>query len=106
MSAVVGTWHNTNPSGRVMRLAVDDGGMLHAEWGSVPIRVYAEALGSDEAMAFSARYLLPDLDVRVQANVKGGVLVVAYFTRFLDGSGRSPYFRREFYWRDAGKGTP
>jgi len=29
----------------------------------------------------------------VQANVKGGVLVVAYFGRGI--------FRREFYWREA-----
>ena len=103
---LLGTWHNTNPRGRVMRLEVGEDGTLHAEWGVVPIHLYADSLGSHEAMAFSARFELPDLDVRVQANVKGGVLVVAYFTRFLDASGRSPYFRREFYWRDAVKGTP
>ena len=98
---MTGTWRNTNARGRVPLLVLDEGHRLTSDFGTAQAEVYAESLGSDEVMAFSARYAREDLDVRVQANVKGGVLVVAYFTKFLDGSGRAPYFHREFYWREA-----
>jgi hypothetical protein len=40
------------------------------------------------------------LDVRLQANIKAGVLVIAFLTRFHDGE-RSNVFTREFYYRSA-----
>jgi len=79
----VNTWNNTNPRGHVMRLIVGDDTLTIPDWGTVPIERY------EPDHAFSARFD----DFRVQANVKGGVLVVAYFGRGI--------FRREFYWREA-----
>ncbi len=76
-------WNNTNPNGQVMQLIVGDDTLTIPDWGTVPLQRY------EPDRAFSARFD----DVRVQANVKGGVLVVAYFGRGL--------FRREFYWREA-----
>ncbi|HEX2123762.1 MAG TPA: hypothetical protein VHL59_19205 [Thermoanaerobaculia bacterium] len=99
-SILTGTWHNTNARGRVSRITIDGDTIETPEWGRAAARLYGESLCSDEASAFSARFTRDDVDVRLQANIKGGVLVVAYFTRFLDASGGSPYFCREFYWRE------
>ena len=52
-----------------------------------------------EALAFEATYDHGFLEVHLQANVKAGVLVVASLNRFVDDSGRSSYFTREFYYR-------
>ncbi len=52
-----------------------------------------------QAAAFSAVYDFGFEEVRLQANVKLGVLVVASFNRFRDESGRSNYFGREFFYR-------
>ncbi|MEK6372207.1 MAG: hypothetical protein AABO58_05875 [Acidobacteriota bacterium] len=78
------TWNNTNPQGHVMRLIVGVDTLTIPDWGTVPLERY------EPDHAFSARFD----DFRVQANVKGGVLVVAYFGRGI--------FRREFYWRSNG----
>ncbi|HET9867314.1 MAG TPA: hypothetical protein VFQ06_08490, partial [Nitrospira sp.] len=37
----------------------------------------------------------------LQANTKAGVLVVVGLVEFRDGSGRSNFFDREFYYRSA-----
>ena len=66
-----------------MRLIVGDDALTIPDWGTVPLERY------EPDHAFSAQFD----GIRVQANVKGGVLVVAYFGRGL--------FRREFYWREA-----
>lgn len=69
------------------------------DWGFVDAPVFAAALDDGEAMAFSCVFDLGYADVHMQANLKGGVLVVATFNRFKDASGRSSYFMREFYYR-------
>ena len=69
------------------------------DWGRVPARPYATEAGTTEALAFEATYDHGFLEVRLQANVKAGVLVVASLNRFVDDSGRSSYFFREFYYR-------
>ena len=51
------------------------------------------------AGAFSAMFELTEKRVRLQANVKAGVLVVVVLTEFLDTSGRSNFFDREFFHR-------
>jgi hypothetical protein len=109
-----GSWRNTNAASRgipridVARrepvaghepLAVQVWGAGDHDWGSVSASVFTDAIDSRNAMAFSARFDLGYADVHMQANIKGGVLVVATFNRFKDDSGRSSYFTREFYWR-------
>lgn len=107
VSALTGAWHNTNTASRgIVRFTIAasaDG--VHVQsfglspWPSVPAAVFGDRLDTREAMAFSAVVDLGYYDVHVQANIKGGVLVVATFNRFKDGSGRSSYFTREFYYR-------
>jgi hypothetical protein len=111
-SEMFGEWVNTNPdSSGIARLRVDGDGPDRAnlrvwgaathpiEWGPAPADLFALSSQSALAKAFSARYQWPGLAVKLQANIKQGVLVVASFTEFSDGSGRSNYFHREFFYR-------
>jgi hypothetical protein len=109
---LLGTWINTNPRARGMAriiLAASGGrftvrvlganGASPIDWGEVPAAAFAHDAGSREAMAFAAAYDLGFLRADLQANVKQGVLVVASFNEFTDGSGRCSYFTREFFYR-------
>ena len=107
-AALEGSWRNTNAASRgIPRIDIKRGDplMIHVwgaggyYWGSVPAQVFTDVIASREAMAFSATFDLGYADVHMQANIKGGVLVVATFNRLKDDSGRSSYFTREFYWR-------
>jgi hypothetical protein len=106
-SALTGTWINTNAASRgVLRLdiAVDEDALrvTAGSWGNAPAHAYAvDGFDSREALAFNCTFTLADRDIRLQANIKAGVLVIAFLTRFRDNSGRSNYFVREFYYRSA-----
>lgn len=112
-SALLGLWRNTNKaSSGVTTVEITERGEgvgIHAyasgksgplDWGKVPGSVYAKDCYSSDAMAFRAAFALPGIRYHFQANVKQGVLVIAYFTEFADGSGRSNYFSREFYYKE------
>lgn len=109
---LVGSWSNTNPEGRgFVRLDVESrGGELRVrtfgagspqpvDWGQIAAAAFAKEPAARTATAFSAFYDLGFLRAHLQANVKQGVLVVASFNEFRDGSGRSSYFTREFFFR-------
>ena len=114
LGVLLGDWHNTNAEGGIARIvcrAGDDGridvqcwGRSGADgmkdWGTVAARTYSFSFESRQAGAFNAVFDLGgEEEVRVQANVKAGVLVVASFNRILDRSGRTSYFDREFFHR-------
>jgi hypothetical protein len=112
LSVLLGEWLNTNAAGSIARIvcqATGDGRMTVAcegrsvpeprPWGRVDAPVYAFTFESREAGAFSAVFDLDFMEIRLQANVKSGVLVVASFNHFRDDSGRSNYFDREFFYR-------
>jgi hypothetical protein len=112
LALLAGEWLNTNANGTIARivcqptvdgrLAVTSEGRCTPEpcrWGTVDAPVFAFTFDSPEAGAFSAVYDLGFMEVRLQANVKSGVLVVASFNHFRDDSGRSNYFDREFFYR-------
>lgn len=112
-SALVGRWQNTNRASQgVATVEVMDRGELvgiraygvgesgNVDWEEVPGRVYAKDCSSLDAMAFSAAFSSQGIRCHLQANIKQGVLVIAYFTEFQDGSGRSNYFSREFYYKE------
>jgi hypothetical protein len=42
------------------------------------------------------------MSLHLQANMSLGLLIIASFNMFKDGSGRSDYFCREFYRRETG----
>ena len=108
LSILLGDWRNTNASGGITRIVCEpagDGRMtIHCysnirDWGVAVAPVFAFTFDGKQAAAFSAAYDFGFEEVRLQANVKSGVLVVATFNRFRDESGRSNYFDREFFYR-------
>lgn len=110
LSVLTGDWRNTNPAAGIERIvctADKDGRLIvHCsssvrDWGTVIAPVYGFEFDSDKAGAFLAVYDFGFEEVRMQANVKLGVLVVATFNAFRDDSGRSNYFNREFFYRIA-----
>ena len=111
-SALLGTWANTNANGSVATITIRDAedGRLWIEatgrlregtrdWGRVEGHAYAFNFDDRAAGAFDAVWDLGFMEVRMQANVKLGVLVVVTLNHFRDESGRSSYFDREFYHR-------
>lgn len=107
LSVLLGDWRNTNAQGGIARIvcAPADNGRISVhcwganDWGVVEAPVFAFTFDSQEAGAFAAVFQLPFMEIRLQANVKAGVLVVATFNAFRDESGRSNYFNREFFYR-------
>lgn len=106
-----GIWLNTNTASRgivkvvveargkdliVRAFGADDAAPL--DWGEVEAEhIYASGLFSDMAAGFSAWYHFEFSDTHLQANWNQGLLVLASFTTFKDGSKRSNYFSREFF---------
>ena len=105
LSALTGTWKNTNAASRgVVRLDIAAGDALRItanDWDATTAHAYsADGFESRHALAFNGTFKLADSEVRLQANIKAGVLVIAFLTRFHDGD-RSNVFTREFYYRSA-----
>ena len=105
---LLGDWRNTNANGGIARIVCEPAGegrlRVHCssavqDWGVVEAPAFAFTFDAKQAGAFSAVFDLGFEEVRLQANVKSGVLVVATFNRFKDDSGRSNYFEREFFYR-------
>jgi hypothetical protein len=108
VSALTGTWKNTNTASRgVVRLDVAaEGNALRVTavagepWGSTIANPYSvDGFECREALAFNCAFNLKVLDVRLQANIKAGVLVIAFLTRFHGENASSKVFTREFYYR-------
>lgn len=71
------------------------------DWGQVRAEsLFANGILSPTASAFIARFSFDDLETELQANANLGLLVVACYHRFTDGSGRADLFTREFFWRE------
>jgi hypothetical protein len=112
-SPVVGDWSNTNlstpgiarvlVSGRGDSLSIQvfaSSGPTPREWGEADVEVvYSNGVAAQAAMAFVASYDFGYLEVRLEANLSLGLLVVATFNTFKDGSGRFNCFGREFFYR-------
>ena len=110
-SAMVRSWANTNPVTRgIAGLKVRSAqGKLWIsvqgkatdspfDWGEVEVEaVYAENATSARGIAFVARYDFGFLETLLEGNVNSGLLVLASFHTFRDGSNRANYFSREFF---------
>ena len=113
LAPLCGVWVNTNKETRGIEkvLIRQSGGQLlvriiavgaaePVDWGEIRARaVYAKDAGSRTPMAFEALYEFDSVESLLQANLSLGLLVVAGLNTFKDGSGRSNYFSREFYYR-------
>lgn len=110
---VLGKWRNTNGGTRgIARLELinETGGVRlrvfgactpePCDWGDTDATVYSETPDSPVVAAFAAVYDFGFMEVQLYTYVVKGVLVVASFTRFKDGSGRQNYFFKEFLYRE------
>ena len=106
---LAGTWLNTNRNsdGIVRVIASADDGKLWLnvigteDWGRTPAEVFFERNDEGLEHPFTATYDLGFMEVVLQGFLRQGVLVILTFTRFKDGSARSNYFSKEFFYRAA-----
>jgi len=110
-STMVRSWANTNPFSEgiasVHLRAVGEKLWVTVEgaakgspvnWGEVAVEaIYAENAASTRGMAFVARYHFDFLETLLEGNINSGLLVLAAFHTFRDGSCRANYFSREFF---------
>jgi hypothetical protein len=113
LDALPGIWLNTNyDSGGIIKVVISIQGTVlkvrvfgaadpsPCDWGEVDAEyIYANNISSQTAAGFTARYRFDHAEINLQANWNQGLLVLASFTSFKDGSGRSNYFSREFFHR-------
>jgi len=111
LSPLVGNWVNTEPNTsylvRVI-LTEQDGRLAFRgyganepgpiDWGEVEAVPYAAGT-SLMAGGFHSFYNLDGIETHLVANQKLGILVIQSYTRYLDGSGRTSHFGREFFHR-------
>jgi hypothetical protein len=114
LDSLPGTWLNTDSGTRgiVKVVTAVNGSELTVrtfgagdpdliDWGEVEADyIYALSLSSHVAAGFTARYRFDFAEIHLQANWNQGLLVLASFTSFKDGSGRSNYFSRDFFHRN------
>jgi hypothetical protein len=112
-SLFLGRWRSTNPrttglaeatftavpGGVELRVsgAGESGGRV--DWGPTRAHFLVDGPGGSELTKVHAFYEFNFMDIVMHGWVKRGVLVLAVFSRFRDGSGRSNHFDREFFYR-------
>jgi hypothetical protein len=115
-SGFLGHWRNTNPqSSRIRELTIQaaEGAFTIQIWGAVgDARVdwgvrRAQAFACIEENAVPAASLFATYDfgfmtMELQLRLNKGILPLMSFSRFRDDSGRSNYYTREFFYRNAG----
>lgn len=108
LSALVGTWINSNPethSVAVVR-ATESNGKLKlqvtamgsdgfVDWGKTEAEVFAATPDSKAAAGFTCRYEFEHGETRFQGMIMKGLLVLAQFHLFSDD--RECYFLREYF---------
>jgi hypothetical protein len=108
-----GTWLNTsNDSGGIIKVIITlqdsklrlrvfgAAGSGSRDWGEVEAEyLFANNISSQAAAGLTAWYHLDHADIHLQANWNQGLLVLASFTSFKNGSKRFNCFSREFFHR-------
>lgn len=111
LDSLPGVWLNTDSGTRGIAKVITavDGSKLSVrvfgagdpdliDWGEVEAEyIYANSLSSHVAAGFVASYRFEFAEIHLQANWNQGLLVLASFTSFRDGSSRSNYFSRDFF---------
>lgn len=113
---LVGTWVNSNPeTNGIARMTVSESGgklSLRAyavgpegliDWGETGVTVYAASASSLGGAGFACEYDFGFAETKLQGMIMKGLLVLAQFHKFKDGSGRAGYFVREYYALDHGR---
>jgi hypothetical protein len=111
LSPFLGSWRNTYRDSKGIRRFIlarqGDRNLLRVwgvgrdeVWGAVPVVPHAPHVASRQPAGFLARYDFGSSEVTLAVNENKGLLVVAAFTTFRDGSARSSYLTREFFYRE------
>ena len=114
ISDVVGRWKNVRQGtqmietvileaeGKAIYMTVWGTGETEAiEWGKQQCHVYYENANSDVIAGLTVTYDAGFMENQFSCNVKKGVLVIQFFSRFKDNSPRQDYYEREFFTRVA-----
>ena len=109
LSALVGTWINSNPDTHSVALVKASGanGKLSVQvsavgaeglidWGPVNADVFAATPQSHGGAGFTCRYVFDHGETRLQGMIMKGLLVLAQFHLFNDDE-RESYFLREYF---------
>lgn len=111
---LVGRWANTNPDTRgVAEVYIERSGERFSvrafgvgadgpiEWPATEARVMAnlEEEAGQRVVALATVFVFDFMRAETYIRVNKGVLVIVLYVTFLDGSGRSDYVNREFYYR-------
>ena len=111
-SSLLGEWFNTKADTIYIKKAIlsdrngslivniygaSDGDLI--DWGEAEAIPYAAGASSLVAAGFHALYSLDGIETLLVSNHKLGIIVIQSYTRYLDGSGRSRHFGREFFHR-------
>lgn len=112
LTPLVGTWFATNKVATgVTRLQVrqQDGSLFvriggvdagePVDWGEVEAQPYAANATSTSGPAFTATFDLGCLITVVAGRVSDGTITLDTFNTFVDSSGRSNHFSRDFFHR-------
>jgi hypothetical protein len=109
-SGLTGDWLNSNPeTNGIARMSITEaGGKLSLrvygvgpegliDWGDADVLVFASSPSSKVASGFTSLYDLGFVETRLQAMILKGLIVLAQFHHFKDGSRRADYFVREYF---------
>lgn len=115
-AGMLGMWVNANPetTGIARFVVADEGGGLKLrvyavgpdgllDWGEAEATPYAASPASGAAVGFACTYDFGFAEARLLAMIMKGLVVLAQFHRFKDGSGRAPYFVREYFALEHGR---
>ena len=69
------------------------------DWGKVAVIPHASGVDSHDPAGFLAVYDFDFMQMLLAANMNKGLLIIASYNTFRDGSRRSNYFSREFFYR-------
>jgi hypothetical protein len=69
------------------------------DWGKVVAVPHAGGVDAHDLAGFLAVYDFDFMQMSLAANVNKGLLIIASYNTFRDGSARSNYFSREFFYR-------
>jgi hypothetical protein len=116
LTALHGRWVNSNPdSSGIARMvisgtdasltlqvsAIGPDGLI--DWGTVDVTILTSGPSSRVAAGFTCRYDFGFVEIRLQAMILKGLIVLAELHRFKDDSKRVDYFVREYFALDHGR---
>ena len=117
LSWLLGDWINTHATTRcIERFSLRrHGSVFYVQasgkdspigWDEVKVAPHADSVESGRAVAFLGSCEFGFMTTTLAANYNKGIIIVAAYSTFTDGSPRRSYFTREFFYHDDGTDGP